>query len=110
MKYPKGYRYWLLLCLCGVIVGIIFYFHIRNGRWAKFEQIKPGMTKAEVKDLMGETEINFWEGEGWERKAGLFSDQYLMEVRFDDQGRVIQKVYHAGEPSYFRRFRNWLGW
>jgi hypothetical protein len=115
MKYLKGYRYWLLLCLCGVIVGLSLYFHTRNSKWATFEKIKPGMTEAQVVDLMGKDHFSIWTSRpelilAWEEDASLFSDHYRVQVDFDDQRRVAKKYRLIIEPSHFRRFFDSLGW
>jgi hypothetical protein len=91
----------------------------RSSKWANFEKIKPGMTRAEVISIMGETEIyfpTFSHSMGWRIDATLFSDEYCLQATFEyktfdyQEVKVTEKHCYPVKSSHFRRTLNTLGW
>ena len=100
----------LALGLAMMVLVINFNLPRRNSKWADFEKIKTGMTKAEVESIMGETEIYFPTISlggphhlGWNVDATLFSDEYCLDASFDYKWKVTKTRCYPVEPSYFRR-------
>ena len=88
-----------------------------NSKWASFQKIKQGMTKAEVESIMGKTEIYFptisIAGQyklGWFVEATSFSDQYCLEAKFDQKWTLIETRSYPVNRSHFHRFFELLGW
>ena len=109
------------LCLAiGLALAVLianFALPRHNSKWANFEKIKPGMTKAEVESIMGETEIYFPtislagpHSLGWNVDATLFSDEHCLQATFDRKWKVTETRCYTVEPSHFRRALESLGW
>jgi hypothetical protein len=105
------------LGLALTVLIVNFTLPRRNSKWADFEKIKPGMTKAEVESIMGETEIYFPtislggpHSLGWNVDATLFSDEYCLVAKFDRKWKVTETRCCPVEASYFRRVGQSLGW
>jgi hypothetical protein len=108
---------WLVLGLAVMLIVVNFALPQRNSKWVEFEKIEPGMTKAEVESLMGETEIYFPtislggpHSLGWTIDATLFSDEYCLQATFDYKWNVTKTRCYPVEPSYYRRFVRSFGW
>src|SRR5712664_2124198 len=100
----------LTLWLATMVLLINFSLPRRNSKWANFEKIKTGMTKAEIESIMGETEIYFptiYLGGphhlGWNVDATLFSDRYCLAASFDYKWKVTKTRCYPVERGHFRR-------
>jgi hypothetical protein len=103
----------------GLGLALMVVIALRNlphgiSKWADFQKIKPGMTKAEVESIMGETENWFSTGVGpimlgWNIDATVFSDEYCLVARFDYQKKVTKTESYPVESSHFRRLLRSMG-
>jgi hypothetical protein len=93
-----------------VIASTAFLLHYwPSSKWANYHKIKPGMTRAEVEALMGESETLSPGKLGWHVDATLFSDELILIVHYDPTERVIYKDADSIGSSRFQKFRQWLG-
>ena len=108
----------LILGLAFAIVAVNSSLSRRNSKWINFEKIQPGMTEADVKSIMGETELYFPSGvagpfsSGWIIDANWFSDEYCLQVMFDsadDKGEVIEIRRYPVRRSHFHGLLEKLG-
>jgi hypothetical protein len=108
----------LVLGLALTVAAVNSWLPRRNSKLTNFEKIKPGMTKAEVESIMGETELYFASGVagpfalGWTIDASWFSDEYCLIAKFDSlnsKGKVIETRCHPVERSHFHGVLEKLG-
>ena len=95
----------LALGLAMTVLVVNFSLPRRNLKLDNFEKIKPGMTKAEVESIMGETELYFASGVagpfvlGWNIDATLFSDEYCLSATFDYKWNVTKDALLSGRTQ-----------
>ena len=104
------------LGLAPTVLIILLTLPRGNSKWANFQKIKPGMTKAEVESIMGKTEIYFPSISlggphhlGWNVDATIFTDEYCLTASFDYKWKLTETRSYPVEPSHFRRFLESLG-
>jgi hypothetical protein len=123
-------RRWRLLCLavtlCLWLSGLLVWLTLPGPRISQtsFEQIRPGMTRAEVEAVLGVSAGNYTGGrvkivhgvppdDGYAEWVG---EDVAVLVWLDDEGRVSRKeCLHTShligrDDSLLRKLRRWLPW
>lgn len=106
----RRWRLWLSPLLLGLVVwlaaGVFFHANCRGCiSLANYHRIKPGVTRAEVVDLMGS------EGEMVSMGMGrIWSDEDMtIIVLFDRDGNVQKSVlFQSDSASFWTRYAIWL--
>jgi outer membrane protein assembly factor BamE (lipoprotein component of BamABCDE complex) len=83
-----------------LLLGLAWFFSARHGLTrARYERIEPGMTRAEVGNLLGQesgplVSLGAGRREAWyvSNRGRSLGRQVVIQVAFDDDDRVIDKA------------------
>jgi hypothetical protein len=107
-------------CCVGILVvallgGLVYQDRNRNAAFrAKVERIQPGMTEADVKEIMsGELEVPSLSPRvihyEWQRLRQWRGGRVQAYVLFDQQ-EIVSEAEHWTDPSLFEDYLHWLDW
>jgi len=94
MPAKKKIVFCFLLLATAAGLGAIVYWHVAFPRFgpAEVASIEPGMSRAEVTAILGPPHIKLGKNE-W-RYTDRPGWSMLLDIEFDEGGRVIRKDYH----------------
>jgi hypothetical protein len=108
-------RLLLLSAVLACFAGWLLVANARKITWARFEQVKVGMSRDEVIRIVGGPPGDYSDGlsrrictrSPWFYQSWLYDEGELL-VRFDDADRATGVVWRCGPPTFTEQVRRWF--
>jgi hypothetical protein len=101
----KRWWFWGLLAIPFALVVGLLHFPPLDPTQRKFNQIKDGMTKAQIAEIMESK----GEDRDWSSHHRWFENGGIIYVQFDTRGLAVYKLYRPPyQPTVIERIRSWL--